>query len=68
MLRTASEIQQDLAGRIKARRIAMGLRQIEAAERAGVAYRTWRRTGNPRASLAGGRHQGRDRIAVRRSC
>lgn len=43
MLQTTSEILQDLAGRIKARRVALGWPQLEAAQRAGVAYRTWRR-------------------------
>ena len=43
VLQTPSEILQDLAGRIKARRIALGWPQLEAAQRAGVAYRTWRR-------------------------
>jgi transcriptional regulator with XRE-family HTH domain len=43
MLRTASELVTELAGRIRARRLAMGLPQQEAAERSGIAYRTWRR-------------------------
>lgn len=43
VLRTPSEILQELAGRIKARRVALGWPQLEAAQRAGVAYRTWRR-------------------------
>ncbi|PIB90512.1 DNA-binding protein [Caulobacter sp. FWC2] len=43
MLRTISEIQADLAGRIRARRIGLQLTQRAASERAGVAYRTWRR-------------------------
>ena len=43
VLKTPSEILQDLAGRIKARRVALGWPQLEAAQRAGVAYRTWRR-------------------------
>lgn len=43
MLRTPAEILSDLAARIKARRVAMGWPQVEAARRAGVAYRTWRR-------------------------
>lgn len=43
MLKTPYEILQDLAGRIKARRLALGWTQVEAAQRAGVAYRTWRR-------------------------
>lgn len=32
-----------LGQRIKARRVALGLTQKAAAERSGVAYRTWRR-------------------------
>lgn len=43
MLKTPPEILLDLAGRLKARRIALGWTQVEAASRAGVAYRTWRR-------------------------
>lgn len=43
MLRTPFEILHELAGRIKARRVALGWPQLEAAQRAGVAYRTWRR-------------------------
>ena len=43
MLKTSVELVQELAGRIKVRRLAMGLPQQEAAQRSGVAYRTWRR-------------------------
>ena len=43
MLQTPQEILRELAGRIKARRVALSLTQAEAAQRAGVAYRTWRR-------------------------
>lgn len=43
MLQTPSEVLHELAGRIRARRVALGWPQIEAARRAGVAYRTWRR-------------------------
>lgn len=43
VLKTTSEILRDIAGRIKARRLALGWPQVEAARRAGVAYRTWRR-------------------------
>lgn len=32
-----------LGGQIRTRRLAMGLTQADAAGRAGVAYRTWRR-------------------------
>jgi transcriptional regulator with XRE-family HTH domain len=43
VLHTPAEILHDLAARIKARRVALGWPQLEAAKRAGVAYRTWRR-------------------------
>lgn len=43
MFQTPAEILHELAGRIKARRVALGWPQLEAAQRAGVAYRTWRR-------------------------
>lgn len=43
MFRTSAELAQDLADQIKARRLALGLTQQEAAQRSGVAYRTWRR-------------------------
>jgi transcriptional regulator with XRE-family HTH domain len=43
MIKTVSELAQELADRIKARRVALGLPQQEAARRSGVAYRTWRR-------------------------
>ncbi|WP_122465654.1 helix-turn-helix domain-containing protein [Brevundimonas lutea] len=43
MMKTSLEILNDLAGRIRARRVALGWTQKEAAQRAGVAYRTWRR-------------------------
>ena len=43
MLKTSSEILIELAGRIRARRVALGWPQVEAARRSGVAYRTWRR-------------------------
>lgn len=43
MLKTASELVQELADRIRVRRLALGLPQQEAAQRSGVAYRTWRR-------------------------
>lgn len=43
MLQTPLEIVHELARRIKARRLALGWPQLEAAQRAGVAYRTWRR-------------------------
>ncbi|MDF1836086.1 MAG: helix-turn-helix transcriptional regulator [Alteraurantiacibacter sp. bin_em_oilr2.035] len=41
-----------LGQRIKARRVALGLTQKSAAERSGVAYRTWRRIeGEGKASI-----------------
>jgi transcriptional regulator with XRE-family HTH domain len=43
MLKTSAELVQELADRVKVRRLAMGLPQQEAAQRSGVAYRTWRR-------------------------
>lgn len=43
MFETASELISGLGLRIKRRRLAIGLTQIEAASRAGIAYRTWRR-------------------------
>jgi transcriptional regulator with XRE-family HTH domain len=43
MIKSSSEILQELAGRIRARRVTLGWPQLEAAQRAGVAYRTWRR-------------------------
>ena len=46
MLQTPSELLKSLAGRLKARRVALGWTQVEAARRAGVAYRTWRRLEN----------------------
>jgi transcriptional regulator with XRE-family HTH domain len=42
-LKTAVELQTDLGDRVKIRRIALGFSQKDAATRAGVAYRTWRR-------------------------
>ena len=46
MLQTPTEVLKSLAGRLKARRVALGWTQVEAAGRAGVAYRTWRRLEN----------------------
>ena len=43
MLKTYSELLQELGQRIAARRKALGWTQQEAAERSGVNYRTWRR-------------------------
>jgi transcriptional regulator with XRE-family HTH domain len=43
MLKTSSELVEELASRIRVRRLAMGLPQQEAAQRSGIAYRTWRR-------------------------
>jgi transcriptional regulator with XRE-family HTH domain len=38
-----SDILTQTGNQIRARRLAMGLTQADAAARAGVAYRTWRR-------------------------
>lgn len=43
MIATPLELAFALGQRIKARRLAMGFTQADAAARAGVAYRTWRR-------------------------
>lgn len=43
MLKTPSELMGELGRRIASRRRALGWTQQAAAERAGVAYRTWRR-------------------------
>ena len=43
MLESPQEIAITLGARIRQRRIALGHTQAAAAERAGVAYRTWRR-------------------------
>ena len=43
MLETPQELAIGLGARIRQRRIALGHTQAVAAERAGVAYRTWRR-------------------------
>ena len=42
-MKTSSELVQDLADRIRGRRLALDLSQQEAAQRSGIAYRTWRR-------------------------
>jgi transcriptional regulator with XRE-family HTH domain len=43
MLKTSSELIEELASRIRVRRLAMELSQQDAAQRSGIAYRTWRR-------------------------
>lgn len=43
MFQTPAEMMTALGLRIKRRRLAMGYTQVDAAARAGVAYRTWRR-------------------------
>jgi transcriptional regulator with XRE-family HTH domain len=43
MLRTPLEVAASIGQRIKRRRLDMGLTQTDAAARAGIAYRTWRR-------------------------
>lgn len=41
--KTGLELQAELGQRIRARRLGLGLTQRDAATRADVAYRTWRR-------------------------
>jgi len=43
MLETPIELTAALGQRIKRRRLSIGLTQADAAARAGIAYRTWRR-------------------------
>lgn len=43
MLKTAAELAQELADRIRVRRAALNWPQEEAARRAGITNRTWRR-------------------------
>lgn len=43
MFETPSEVAAAIGVRVRTRRLGMGWSQAEAAERAGVAYRTWRR-------------------------
>jgi len=43
MYETPIEMAQAIGHRIRVRRLAMGWGQVEAADRAGVSYRTWRR-------------------------
>lgn len=43
MFETAPEIAAAIGARVRARRLGMGWSQAEASDRAGVAYRTWRR-------------------------
>ena len=43
MLKTPSELLRDLGESIRARRIGQGWSQSEAAARAGIGTRTWRR-------------------------
>lgn len=43
MLETPIELTVALGQRIKRRRLGMSLTQADAAARAGIAYRTWRR-------------------------
>ncbi len=52
MLFSPHELAQRLGNRIRARRLQLGLTQVEAATRSGVAYRTWRRMeGDGKASI-----------------
>ncbi|WP_375396443.1 helix-turn-helix domain-containing protein [uncultured Sphingomonas sp.] len=43
MFETSVEIARSLGQRIKFRRLGIGLTQADAAARAGISYRTWRR-------------------------
>lgn len=43
MISTAPELMEMIGDAVRTRRTAMGLTQADAAARAGVAYRTWRR-------------------------
>jgi transcriptional regulator with XRE-family HTH domain len=43
VLKTPAELLLELAARIRTRRSLMGWSQMEAARRAGIPYRTWRR-------------------------
>ena len=43
MLESPSELTRQIGQRIRKRRATLGWTQVEAASRAGVAYRTWRR-------------------------
>lgn len=43
MFETPVEIATAIGSRVRARRLGLGWSQAEAANRAGVAYRTWRR-------------------------
>jgi transcriptional regulator with XRE-family HTH domain len=43
MLKTATELLKDLGDAVRARRLGQGWSQEEAATRAGVGVRTWRR-------------------------
>ena len=43
MLETPIEVAVAIGRRVKRRRLDMGLTQADAAARAGIAYRTWRR-------------------------
>jgi transcriptional regulator with XRE-family HTH domain len=43
MLKTPTELQQELGRAIRVRRIRQGLSQVEAAARAGMSRSTWKR-------------------------
>jgi len=52
MFSTSSEIVAGLGQRIRMRRVGLGWTQVDAAARAGVSYRTWRRMeGEGKASI-----------------
>lgn len=42
-MRTSEEMTRDIGHRLRCRRLGLGWSQRDTAERAGVAYRTWRR-------------------------
>jgi transcriptional regulator with XRE-family HTH domain len=63
MLKTASELLQELGRALRDRRIAQGLSQLEISERSGVPLRTWKRLeGQGEGSL---RHLVQAAIALR---
>jgi len=43
MMYAPSEISAEIGQKVQRRRLAMNLTQVDAAARAGVSYRTWRR-------------------------
>jgi transcriptional regulator with XRE-family HTH domain len=63
MLKTTTELLQELGARIKTRRLALGWLQPDTARRAGVSLRTWQRLENE--GLASIRDLARAAIALR---